>query len=628
MSPDWRENIQKEFPPGGPLLTTVEDPDHLLTEERIQQDLRARGYELLWFEDPIAFRLAYERDFRAAWDTGATPNLVILWDGPSEGCKALPFDVEARARPLRFSLAELFPRLDASIVGELERSYLDRLYAAAVQTTPTYRSERETKDYVLKHVFRIVPEIIQNGPDLIRVLLRRHAEDQRIPEVLEQHLLRVLETGKSFREWPLREIVTNRQAFINFLQNQWKLFLSGHPGLLVPFGDSDVRSAIRDLFAEGFLHPEPWQGDVPEPWINFGIQRDIAAETRARFHRLREVVEEHLPAIDSSHADWLTFAQRWGQLLYMGDPGWEMRQRVNERFSPWLNARYPGLHNLASATPVMVHRIAPWLRRRRDESDRVALIVVDCLSFMLWPMLKEALTSYRLTEHATFAWVPTLTSVSRQAIFSGKRPYEFASSIESTSREETAWLEFWTADRLTRQQVLYWKESDSEENLAEFTQAVSQREPKVIGAVLGTVDEIAHGMVLGESGLKQQVRQWVHRGYILRMLSFLLGKGYDVVLASDHGNMEARGCGRLNEGVLAGMRGERVRVYPTELSCTNAAARSPGASVWSPVGLPQNFYPLVASYGRAFVKEQDCIVTHGGTALEEVIVPLIEVSAK
>src|SRR5690606_40979655 len=40
-------------------------------------------------------------------------------------------------------------------------------------------------------------------------------------------------------------------------------------------------------------------------------------------------------------------------------------------------------------------------------------------------------------ESAIFAWIPTLTSVSRQSIFSGKPPLYFPSSINSTnSRSE------------------------------------------------------------------------------------------------------------------------------------------------------------------------------------------------
>ncbi len=624
MSPDWRDDIVKQFPLHGPLLTTVEDRDDLLREELLQQRLREHGYELTWYEDPIAFRLAYERDFRAKWDDCGSPRLAIVWHGSSEELRSLPFDVEARARRLRFSLADMFPRLDANIVGQLDRKYLDTLYSAARHTTPSYRSERETKEYLLKHVFRIVPEIIQSPSELTRVLLRRTAEDQRVPEILEQHLLGVLKSAAEFRNWPLESIVADSRAFLDFLQQQWRFFLAKEPRVLVPFGHSDVKPMVRDLFAEGVLRPEPWDSDLPEPWAAFGIERDVSA----RVDRLRELIEQQLPEPGCSHADWLSYAQRWGQYLHATESGWTLRAQVNERFSAWLRTRYAGLHNLAASPPVMVHRIAPWLRRRRSECERIALIVVDCLSFELWSILKATLIEFRVIEHATFAWVPTLTSISRQAIFSGKRPYEFAASIETTSREETAWHEFWAADHLTRREVLYWKESDSEENLAGFMTAVSENRPKIAGVVVGSVDEIAHGMRLGESGLKQQVRQWAERRYIYRMVNFLLQNSYSVVLASDHGNIEAKGCGRLNEGVLPGMRGERVRVYPTELSCGEAAARSPGASAWPPIGLPESFFPLVAPYGRAFVKQQDCIVSHGGAALEEVIVPLLEVSAK
>jgi len=42
------------------------------------------------------------------------------------------------------------------------------------------------------------------------------------------------------------------------------------------------------------------------------------------------------------------------------------------------------------------------------------------------------------------------------------------------------------------------------------------------------------------------------------------------------------------------------------------------------VGLPSDYYPLVASGRDAFVNPGDSIVGHGGIAIEEVIVPLIK----
>ena len=66
----WRDIILKEFPSQVARLTLVADPDGLLTEEGVLQGLRDRGFDLIEFEDPIAFRYDYESKYRAQWDKG------------------------------------------------------------------------------------------------------------------------------------------------------------------------------------------------------------------------------------------------------------------------------------------------------------------------------------------------------------------------------------------------------------------------------------------------------------------------------------------------------------------------------------------------------------------------------
>ena len=48
------------------------------------------------------------------------------------------------------------------------------------------------------------------------------------------------------------------------------------------------------------------------------------------------------------------------------------------------------------------------------------------------------------------------------------------------------------------------------------------------------------------------------------------------------------------------------------------------AHEWQPVGLPADYFPLVAGGRDAFVKPGDSIVGHGGIAMQEVIVPLVK----
>ena len=52
----WRDQILKEFTPKVARLTVVADPDGLLLEEGILEGIRERGFELIPFEDHIAFR--------------------------------------------------------------------------------------------------------------------------------------------------------------------------------------------------------------------------------------------------------------------------------------------------------------------------------------------------------------------------------------------------------------------------------------------------------------------------------------------------------------------------------------------------------------------------------------------
>jgi hypothetical protein len=90
---DWRDHILKEFTPELSRLTLVADPDGLLTEESIQTGIRQRGFELITFDDPIAFRYAYESKYRSLWDAGQSTELVVALRAESDSLRHLPFDL-------------------------------------------------------------------------------------------------------------------------------------------------------------------------------------------------------------------------------------------------------------------------------------------------------------------------------------------------------------------------------------------------------------------------------------------------------------------------------------------------------------------------------------------------------
>jgi len=133
-------------------------------------------------------------------------------------------------------------------------------------------------------------------------------------------------------------------------------------------------------------------------------------------------------------------------------------------------------------------------------------------------------------------------------------------------------------------------------------------------------------MELGTSGMHNQVRQWCLQAYLHTLLDLLLDRGFRVYLTSDHGNIEAEGCGRPTEGVLADLRGERVRLYSDQTLRGKMKERFPETLEWAPIGLPEDYLALLAPARRAFVQEKQRTMCHGGTSIEEIIVPLVQIT--
>ena len=121
------------------------------------------------------------------------------------------------------------------------------------------------------------------------------------------------------------------------------------------------------------------------------------------------------------------------------------------------------------------------------------------------------------------------------------------------------------------------------------------------------------------------VNLWAETGYLSALLDMLHNMDFCTWLTSDHGNLETIGCGRPAEGAIAEHRGERVRIYRNHNLRAQVKAHYPGAIEWHPVALPNDFFPLVAPDRKAFTKEGERAICHGGISLEELVVPFIEI---
>lgn len=669
----WRDPILAQFSrdiASVARLTVVADPDELLTEQGVVDGIRQRGFEIVPFEDHVAFRYAYERRFREVWDTGNRTNLVVVLRATRSDIGGLPFDLLQQAerdrRILSFSLAELFPSLAPHVLSELNRGELDAVSAAQQLFKPEPMGENATRDFLLRNVFRLDPAQIQSDAELLRALLRRHYSGKLIPKSLDDRLIQLLRSAGRWGDWPLDQIVPSRANFLEFLQERWPIFLhqklAGQPhemrqevepyGLkfsgpkYLPFDHDDVRVYIDNLFTDGLLIPT---GSVSRSlfqgtWTAVGVASSEAADHVARFRKLLQLSDSTSPSSNSDHQTWVQAATRWAEVVALR---WALpegltaedkvrfqkaHQLIEQSFQEWMVLHYGSLHSLSFLPrPVMLHQIPKYMAHRlamNGGTAKLAVVVIDGLAMDQWAVVRQEMPPHKwiTEEFGLFAWVPTLTSVSRQSIFAGDPPFFFEQSLDTTRKEEQHWARFWEDRGFRNGDAVYSCQGTLEADDGFIARTKEKFEPsrcRVAGIVVGTIDQMLHGIVTGTDGMHAAVQHWAKRGALWRLLDALIDCGFEVLLTADHGNVEGIGIGKPNVGATANERGERVHVFPDALLRSNVAAKYPRAIEWPSIGLPEDYLALIAPPLHAFLGEGKRTVAHGGICIEETIVPFI-----
>ena len=278
-------------------------------------------------------------------------------------------------------------------------------------------------------------------------------------------------------------------------------------------------------------------------------------------------------------------------------------------------------------SPVMVHHIPHYFASKKH--NKLALIVMDGMNYCQWKQIKYILsaqdTKLLFDEEAVFSWIPTITSIPRQAIFSGKIPDEFAPSITTTNKEKSEWQEFWQNSGIHTSYVQYIKGLGKKKykNLKEF----NNPKTKVMGIVIDIIDKLTHNALLGNKGLSTEIKTWMQSNYLLNIITELLEDKFEIYITSDHGNKESIGMGKVHDGVLADLKGQRVRLYESKALLDNSFDNNT-SYVWKCPGIPENYHIMFAKHNYAYINKDESAICHGGMSMEEVVVPFIKIERK
>lgn len=299
---------------------------------------------------------------------------------------------------------------------------------------------------------------------------------------------------------------------------------------------------------------------------------------------------------------------------------------VNPVFIGWLKKHYDALSFETSRTPVMLSRVVDYLKKQRiNKKSKIALLVLDGMSYSQWISVRKVLAAgdkdLAFEENTSFAFIPTLTSVSRQAIFSGTYPRMFGSSILTTKDEPKLWTKAWKDVCIP----LYVKNSGTgkaEEILNEIVPNAN-----VVGIVINTIDDLMHGTIMGNREFYERIKIWMGNHFLNDLIEGLLDKGFNVWITADHGNVEAEGIGSIKTGKLAESKGSRTYILPSDTLRDQFVKESKHALAWNSSLLPEDgFSVLIAEGSSSFSKSGEKGIVHGGISIDEVMVPFVRIS--
>ena len=307
-----------------------------------------------------------------------------------------------------------------------------------------------------------------------------------------------------------------------------------------------------------------------------------------------------------------------GQLNYLSySNGKAIQQEVYEKVDHWSkpffvdNSMEQVFYASTPKRPLSVDKIIPHLKDNKHE--KIALLCLDCMGFTEWNLLKEylELDEREIEEKPVFAMLPSVTSISRMAIYEGNRevynhkapgrPAEAKTLATNFAPRHTTYLT--QSDNITADKLLGYD---------------------VVSILFNFFDELAHAVqfppgVEDKTSYLNAAKDYLQKSSIKQDIQLLKEEGYAIYLCSDHGSIVAKGNGKRIEKYLIDGFAKRAVIIQADNSELLEMEQ---------INIPfESDKKVVLPDGRTMFTNKDKIeVNHGGITLEEMIVPFIKLN--
>lgn len=284
---------------------------------------------------------------------------------------------------------------------------------------------------------------------------------------------------------------------------------------------------------------------------------------------------------------------------------------LNFDFQHYLDDTYwNNLNSNPFLRPQSVAGIIPHIKDNYTSADKIALVVVDGMAFWQYEILRKTLEEIKIfpkEENWLYSWIPSITALSRQAIFRGEAPlFDY---VQSPQSEQKLWLAHWNAS--LSPEYIYEKENVS-----------ANRHCKRLAYVTTALDEKMHSSS-SYKDLLDLTKNWAKD--FAKTIDQLKHLGFTILLTTDHGNVLANGWRPFTTTEKVQLYGKMSRGHRSAIFMNETGALEFQQDLGYSVSTMHRDSWFAIRENQSFTTNGKKEITHGGSHLFEVMIPFIKI---
>jgi hypothetical protein len=288
---------------------------------------------------------------------------------------------------------------------------------------------------------------------------------------------------------------------------------------------------------------------------------------------------------------------------------------INDLFQQHIELKYKAHIIPASYVkkPSIVSKVLPYLQFNFNQSDKVALIVIDGMAYWQYLMLSAHFNdTIETTNEVIYSWIPSITQLSRQAIFKGDNP--LSSYVQNPTNEAKLWKNFWNNKGVLDAQIAYHYNRLNPDNISNINR---------LAYVDVSLDDKMHACS-DYNDLFDLTQNWIENSEIILNIERLISEDFTVFITTDHGNIQATGLNSLTHRQTLGTNKSGSRsLRHLEYSESWLKDKFLSENIdWKPF-LSETDNTIYIKNDYAFTSDSK-IITHGGSHILEVLIPFIK----